>query len=161
FHRCDLENKKIKIFHGIQKGKNYRKGDYVFKKAKEKIKNADFIDITSVPFSQYIELMKSSDFIFDQTFSYDQGMNAIMGMAYGKVVFSGFEDDFLNYYHISDGDIGVNATSDFNYIADKANELIFSPRLRKSICDNARDFIKKYHSDHIVCDEFIKLWECY
>lgn len=161
FELCESDNKRVKIFHGIQNGKNYRKGDYVFNKAKSLISNAEFIDIRSVPFSQYIELMKNSDIIFDQTFSYDQGMNAIMGMAYGKVVFSGFEDEFLKYYNLNNDEIGINATSDFLHIADKTNELITSSKLRKKISESAREFIIKNHSDNIVCDEFIKIWESY
>lgn len=155
------KGKTIRVFHGIQKGKNLRKGDYIFTQAKKTIKGAEFIDVVSVPFTEYIELMKISDFVFDQIFSYDQGMNAIMGMAYGKVVFSGFEREFLEYYNIDEMDIGINTKADPLYIADKANELISSPKIRSQISSNARDFIMKHHADFIVCNEFMKIWECY
>lgn len=151
------------LFHGIQKGKGIRKGYGVFEEVKKMVsdnKKIKVINVESVPYSKYINLLADSDIVFDQSVSYDQGMNAVIAMAMGKVVFSGFEKEFYEYYDLNH-ECGINANSNQDEML-KAMLDITNDRARfEEISISARDFVVDKH-DHIkVAKEFIEVWNCY
>jgi glycosyltransferase involved in cell wall biosynthesis len=91
-------------------------------------------------------------------YAYDQGFNALEAMAMGKVVFTGAEQEWLDYYNLEEDTVAINALPDANNIAKKLEWLILNPQKIIEISNNARAFIEREH-DHIKCAElYLEKW---
>lgn len=147
----------IKIFHGWQLGRELKKGNYIFDDAVKKYlshkkEDIDYQVITSVPYHEYISKLNCSDIFLDQTNSYDRGVNALIGMAYGCVVFSGFEDG--DKYP----DIGINAVANSDTICEQIERLINNPQLMHNIKINALRFIIENHEPALIASKYTEVW---
>lgn len=133
---------KIKIFHGINRINYYKKGNNHFCEAlrhiREKYKEQiEIIEVESIPYKDYIKLYNASHILLDQTYAYDQGYNSLEAMAHGKVVFSGFSDEFKSHYNITKK-IGIHTTPDVKAIVKNLSWLIENPSEILEISKNAR-----------------------
>ncbi len=151
---------RITIFHGWQVGREIKKGNFLLDEAVNKILQSnlavkiDYQIVKSVPFDEYITRIKSADIFLDQTYSYDRGMNAIFGMAYSSVVFSGFEYEKEQH-------IGISAEPDVDLIEKELIRLIDDPGLMKTIKNNARDYALKRHNPEKVMRNYLNVWQGY
>ena len=141
---------KIIIFHGINKANYYKKGNDIFEKAisiiQEKYAHKiEVITSISLPYETYIQKYNTAHILLDQVYSYDQGYNALEAMAKGKVVFSGAEKNWLNYYKIEEDIVLINAKPNAIEIAEKLEWLILNPEKIIEISENARRFIDREH----------------
>jgi glycosyltransferase involved in cell wall biosynthesis len=91
-------------------------------------------------------------------YAYDQGYNALEAMAKGKVVFTGAEKEWLDYYGKSEDTVAINALPDVNYLVEKLSTLIENPEKIKDISINARKFIEDHHSYDNVADIYVSKW---
>ena len=106
--------------------------------------------VSGVPYDQYIQTFNDADIFLDQVFSYDRGMNGALGMAAGKVVFSGFEQESL--------DIGVNATPDAELLAQKLISLVNDIDTVNSIRKAGFEFASRYYSSDRVVQQYLSVW---
>ena len=155
---------KIIIFHGINENNYYKKGNDIFEEALELLseKHADKIEIITVrslPYNEYIKAFDKAHILLDQVFAYDQGFNALEAMAKGKVVFTGAEQEWLDYYQIEEDTIAINALPDAKKIADKLEWLILHPEKITEISRNARAFIEKEHHYVDVAKLYLEKWQ--
>ena len=155
---------KINIFHGINTSSYIKKGNVYFDEALKIIqkKHGDKVNIvttTDIPYSEYISLYNECHILLDQVFAYDQGYNALEAMAKGKVVFTGAEQEWLEYYHLAEDTVAINALPDAEKIAKKIEWLIFHPEKITEISKNARSFIEKEHDYVKIAKKYIQTWE--
>lgn len=154
----------IKIFHGWQPNKEYRKGNYYFDQAIKKIiekypNKIEYKVVGGVPYAEYIETFKESQIFLDQCMSMDQGVNGLIAMADGKVVFSGLCSDLVSYYNLDVNNLPlINVEPDVDYIYSKIEEIILNPDLLTKYSKEAMDFISEKHSMDYVADSYIKIW---
>lgn len=146
----------VKIFHAWQAGKENRKGNDVLHQTVQRYIEEHGSDkihyevISNLTYDEYLKKYKYSDVIFDQIYSYDCGVTGALGMASGKLVFSGFEErNFI---------CGINATpnkeqlySDFCKIINSLDEI---DRIKK----NAYDYAKSHYDSRLVCDNYLSVW---
>lgn len=154
---------KIIIFHGINRMNYFKKGNDYFEKALEKIREKyaskiEIITVESLPYSEYISAYNSAHILLDQVFSYDQGYNALEAMAKGKVVFTGAETEFLEYYNLKEDEVCINALPDVDYLFHKLEELILNPEKLIEISKNAREFTEREHNYISVAKKYIEAW---
>ncbi|WP_115461658.1 glycosyltransferase [Winogradskyella aurantiaca] len=146
---------KVVIFHGINTFNYYKKGNDIFEEALETIKSkledkVEIITTHNLPYKEYVKAFNKCHILMDQVYAYDQGFNALEAMAKGKVVFSGAEKEWLEYYRIEEDTIAINALPDATIIANKLEWLILNPKKIIEISKNAREFVEKHH-DYIEC----------
>lgn len=163
FKELVIENKII-IFLGINKYSYNQKGIPYFEKAlkiiKEKYQDKVEIIITNtIPYPLYIELYNKSHILLDQSFSRDQGYNALEAMAKGKVVFTGAEKEFLEHYGLQEDEVVINALPDLDYLVMKLSFLIENPKEIIAIGKRARTFIEKEHHYIKIAEKYLKVWE--
>ena len=152
----------IHIFHGISDINYIKKGNRYFEDALEVIKEkyGDSIEITtarSLPYSDYIKAYDSAHILLDQVFSYDQGYNALEAMAKGKVVFTGAENAFYDFYELQDS-VCINAKPDVDYLVEELSRLIDNPKELEAISENAKKFTLKHHELNAIAQTYFKLY---
>jgi len=155
---------KIVIFHGINTYNYYKKGNDIFEAALELIakKHGHKIEIIiakNLPYKDYIKSFDKAHILLDQVYAYDQGFNALEAMAKGKVVFTGAEKEWLDYYNLKEDSIAINALPDAEAIAKKMEWLINNPEKIIQISSNARHFIETHHNYISCAKQYLKTWE--
>lgn len=154
----------VKIFHGWQKGRESYKGNDVFDKVIKRViakygSKVQYQVVQNVPYEQYVKMFAGCHIFIDQLYSDDKGINGLLGMAAGKVVFSGFKPYALALYPGYDGrPIGIECHDDEEDLFNKFCNLIERPEQMNIISKNAIDFILRYHLNTIVADQYIHIW---
>jgi glycosyltransferase involved in cell wall biosynthesis len=151
------------IFHGINVNNYYKKGNDIFEAAlalvtKTHSAKIEIITVRSVPYAEYIKAFDSCHILLDQVFAYDQGYNALEAMAKGKVVFTGAETEFLEYYNLKEDEVAINALPNAQHIAKKLLWLIENPEKILEISKNARAFVEKEHHYVLGAKRYLEKW---
>ncbi|WP_435137737.1 glycosyltransferase [Formosa sp. A9] len=154
---------RVIIFHGINSSKYYKKGNDFFEAALNQIvkkypKKVDVIAVSDLPYNQYITSFNKAHIVLDQVYAYDQGFNALEAMAKGKVVFTGAEQEWLDFYNLGEDTIAINALPDVDYLVKKLEWLILNPSKIESISKNARLFIEQHHNYIQVAKQYLNTW---
>ena len=163
--KCEI-NKKNKIFilHAINSKNKIKKGNEFFEKSlmliEEKYKNKiKIVKTIDRPYSEHIINVNECDILLDQVYAYDQGYNALEAMALGKVVFTGAEKEWVEFYNIKEDSVAINALPDISKIVEKLSWLIENPLQLKSISKNARKFIEEHHDYKNIANKYLKTWK--
>lgn len=153
----------IKIFHGVNIASSTQKGNIHFKTALEIISKkypnkVEIITTYSIPYKDYIKCYNECHILLDQVYAYDQGYNALEAMAKGKVVFTGAEQEWLDYYNLEEDTVAINALPDAEKIAEKIEWLILNPHKIIEISQNARRFIEREHNFIHITKMYLNAW---
>lgn len=153
---------KIVIFHGVNRANYFRKGSDYFSKALKKLKlthgdRIEIITVESVPYSEYIQLYDRAHILLDQVLGYDQGYNALEAMAKGKVVFTGAEEEYRQYYKLTET-VAVNAIPDADQIYASLVELIEDPEMIRQISEAARAFVEREHDYLRIAEKYLEFY---
>ncbi|NQX85207.1 MAG: glycosyltransferase family 1 protein [Flavobacteriaceae bacterium] len=156
-------NDKIHIFHGVNLKNYIKKGNRFFDDALEIIQRkyaaqVNIIRVENIPYNHYITLYNKAHILLDQVYAYDQGYNALEAMAKGKVVFTGAEQEWLDYYNLEQDTVAINALPNAEKIAEKLEYLILHPEKIIEISKNARTFIEKEHDYINIAKQYIQCW---
>jgi glycosyltransferase involved in cell wall biosynthesis len=155
-------SEKIIIFLGINEWSYNQKGTVFFEKALEILKNKygnkiEVIITKNIPYVEYINLYNSAHILLDQVFANDQGYNSLEAMAKGKLVFTGAENEFTNYYSLTEK-VCINAKPDVDYLVSKLSFLIENPEEIKAIGKRARVFVEKEHHYIKIAEKYLDVW---
>jgi glycosyltransferase involved in cell wall biosynthesis len=158
-----IPDDKTIIFLGINRYSYYQKGINYFEDALTKIEHkyqdkVEIIRSENVPYAEYINSYNKSHILLDQAFTYDQGYNALEAMAKGKVVFTGAEQDFTDYYKLTDK-VCINAKPDVDYLVSELSFLIENPAEIIAIGKRARTFVEKEHDYLKIAKIYLETWD--
>ena len=153
---------KVNIFLGVNSSNYIRKGVPLFKAALDRLKkkHQELINIViteDVPYKEYIQSYNDAHIILDQVYSLDQGYNALEAMAKGKVVFTGLDKEFMEFYN-SPRAIAINAIPDEEKIYAELERLVLNPKEIISISANARKFIEDRHHYKNIAEKYIAVY---
>lgn len=154
---------KIIIFHGINSESYFNKGNDYFEKAlaiieKKYFDKVEIITTRSIPYLQYIELYNKAHILLDMAYSFDQGYHALEAMAKGKVVFTGAETEFYDYYQLKEK-VNINAKPDVDYLVNELSFLIENPNEIIAIGERARMFVEKEHNYIQIAQKYCDTWQ--
>jgi len=155
---------KIVIFHGVNRYNYYKKGNDIFDDALEHIKakypnKVTIIRAENLPYDTYIKSFDNAHIVLDQIYAYDQGFNALEAMAKGKVVFTGAEDEWLQYYNLQADTVAINALPDVNSIVEKLSWLIEHPNTILEISKSGRAFVEQHHNYINCAKSYLEFWD--
>ena len=155
-------SEKIIIFHGINRENYFKKGNDYFEKALSIIKSKyndkiEIIQSENLPYEEYINQYKRTHILLDQIYTKDQGYNALEAMAKGKVVFTGAEKEFTDYYNIKER-VCINAKPDVTYLVNELSFLIENPAEIIAISIRAKAFIEKEHDYVKIAEKYLEVW---
>lgn len=153
---------KVIIFLGINQWSYNQKGFYYFEKALEIIQKKyhekiEIIVTKNVPYQTYINLYNKAHIVLDQCCSCDQGYNAMESMAKGKLVFTGAEQDFMDYYNLTER-VCINAKPDVDYLVKELSFLIENPDEIIAVGKRARAFVRKEHDYIKITKKYLQVW---
>jgi glycosyltransferase involved in cell wall biosynthesis len=154
---------KIVVFHGINTQSYFKKGNDYFEEALKIIaqKYGDQVEIITtknIPYQEYIEIYNRAHILLDMAYSFDQGYHALEAMAKGKVVFTGAETEFYDFYQLHEK-VNINAKPDVTYLVNQLSFLIDNPSEILTISRNARAFIEKEHHYIRIAEKYLQTWE--
>jgi hypothetical protein len=162
FDIASKDYSKIRILHGVNKGREGVKGTYFIKAALQKIveKYAEKVEVIiteSLPFNEYIQILKKVNVVLDQPYGYSPSMNALYSMNFGCVVFSGAEPEYLDSLNIKESPL-INMLPDADDIFQKVDQLITSGKVEEK-GKQSHDFVKNYHSINKNVEKYLKVWQ--
>lgn len=152
-HINSCYGRKIVIFHGVIR--EQFKGTQYFIEALNRLqkKYPEKVDCRvdgKMPYDQYMELFKEIDILLDQTNSYGMGVNAVIGLMKGKVVFTGNEPENIKALGFDYIPV-INAKPDIDYIYAELEHLILHPELIDEMRQKARLFaVENLSAEHIA-----------
>ncbi len=154
---------KIVIFHGINRGSYFKKGNDFFEKALEIIKQkygdkVEIVTAENVPYAQFITLYNRAHILVDQLYGHDKGTNGLEAMAKGKVVFTNASADFEKHYNITQK-VAINSLPNVDYLVEQFSSLIDNPAEIAAIGKRARAFIEKEHEYTAIASRYVETWK--
>ncbi|NNK88386.1 MAG: glycosyltransferase [Flavobacteriaceae bacterium] len=154
----------IRIFHGVNRKNYVKKGNRFFDEALKIISEkypdkTEIVRTENLPYSEYIRALENSDILLDQVYAYDQGYNALEAMARGMVVFTGAEQEWLDFYKLKEDEVAINALPDVPYLVGKLEKLILDRTKVQLISRKAREFIEKEHHYIKIAELYLKTWQ--
>lgn len=154
---------RIVIFLGINRLSYIKKGITYFEQALKVIKekHGDTVEIIiteNVPYNEYIKIYNKAHILLDQVYGYDQGYNALEAMAKGKVVFTGAEQEFTEYFNLTER-VAINALPDVDAIVKELSHLIENPDEIIAISKRARAFVESEHDYIKVAGNYLEVWK--
>ena len=163
FEELDTASDKINIYYGeIRTG--FKGGNYI-EEALDKIRNSEYanyfnIVITNrVSYSEYLKIIQNTHILIDQASSYSYGVNALIGLALGKVVLSGAEPEAIKLItnDLSKNPI-INILPSANDIYNKLIWLLDNKDQIKSISNKGRTFVEEFHSIELIAKKYEALY---
>lgn len=156
-------NGKIRFFIGIQSHRSALKGTDVMLRALERLvarypDHAEMVKAESVPFAQYKEMMRSSDVLLDQIYSYTPAMNALLAMSQGLILVGGGEEE---HYTLLDEEILrpiINVQPNEEDIYLKLEQLVLHPECISQLKRDSITYIQRHHDSIKVAQQYLKAW---
>ncbi|WP_299176605.1 glycosyltransferase [uncultured Chryseobacterium sp.] len=163
-YKDNIYKGKLNVFLGVQKSRVEWKGTDIILKGLNAVKekNKDLVNINvveNVPYHTYVNLFSQSNLFFDQTHSYGQGMNGLMAMASGKILFGGGELEHYKLIGESNNFPIINITSDITDIQRKTEYFIGKPDQVLELGKKSHQYIMDYHDSMKVAKKYIKYYE--
>lgn len=117
--------------------------------------------VESVPFAQYQQLVSEADVVVDQLYSFTPAMAALESMRQGKVVISGFEQeyaDFIGYEEKLPPIINLRPFDDeWNY--RQLVTWLTDPQKIARLRVQSQAYVRRYHDADAVASRYIGVWE--
>jgi len=153
---------KICIFLGINTLNATQKGIIFFEEAlkiveKKYPEKVEILVTKNLPYKEYINIYNRCHILLDNVYGYDQGYNALEAMAKGKVVFTGAEEEFMEYYKLKER-VNVNALPDVDYLVKELSFYIENIDEIQKTGKRARAFIEKEHNHIKIAQKYLDTW---
>ena len=157
------QGQKIRFFIGIQRHRTALKGTDIMLRALERIvadypDRAEMIKAESVPFNQYKEMMRSSDVLLDQIYSYTPAMNALLAMSQGLILVGGGEEE--NYAILGEDELRpiINVQPDEEDIYRQLEQLVQHPERIDQLKRDSIAYIRRHHDSIKVATRYLEAW---
>lgn len=160
----DSPKKPVHILIGIQKIRMQIKGTdqmlpLLRRLAQEYPDQVVLNEVENVPFAKYQQMLRETDVLVDQLYSYTPAMNGLEAMKNGTVIISGGEEDYYQFIGEKELRPIINlrpGCDEENYEILKAT--LLNPERLRTMSQESRTFIEKYHDADRIAQQYIQLW---
>jgi len=152
---------RIKIFHGLNRYgfKGTRHVEKAFEYLSAKYKNDLDLSIRGhMSLNEYLDVMRKTNIVLDQVYSYSLGVNGVYALAMGKVVFGGAEPESLCSLRVSKSPV-VNILPDWKDIVKKVENILDQRKNIKVMGMESRLFAENIHDSIIVAEKYLRIFE--
>lgn len=150
----------ISFYHGINRYgfKGTRHIESAFSNLSVLFKGTATFEIKGrMPYVDYVNYIKGVNAIVDQTSSYSTGMNGLISMAMGKIVFGGSESIALEAMNVTECPI-INIEPSSIDISEKISNFLDSKISVEDYAYLSRDYVEKVHSHKKIALAYIEQW---
>ena len=158
------QENKLRFFIGINRSRTMLKGTDIMLRALERIvadypDRAEMVKAESVPFAEYKEMMRSSDVLLDQIYSYTPAMNALQAMSQGLIVVSGGEEE--NYEILGETELRpiINVQPDEEDIYRQLEQLVLHPERIAQLKRDSIEYVRRHHDSLKVAERYLEAWK--
>lgn len=155
---------KVRFFIGIQRKRSVYKGTDIMLRALERVvaeypDACEMFKVESVPFQEYQRLLRGSDVILDQLYSYTPAMNALEAMAQGLIVVGGAEPENYEILHEDTLRPIINVEPNEASVYQALKDLVCRRKEVPRLAAESRSYIEKHH-DHVkVAQRYLDFWK--
>ena len=153
-------NNKIVVFHGLNRYgfKGTRHVEEAFKILREKHENdLELIIDGKLPLNEYLDLMRKTNIVIDQTNSYSLGVNGIYALAMGKVVLGGAEVESLQSLGVSESPV-INIEPNAQSIVENIELLLKNKESIERLGKESRLSVEEVHDYKKIATRYIETW---
>lgn len=111
--------------------------------------------VENLPYVEYMNMMRQSDIVLDQLYSYTPATNALGAMAMGKVVVSGAEPEYYDFIGEKELRPIVNAVPDDEALYASLYSLLKDPERLREMSEQGRKLVEKHNSSSVVVDRYL------
>ena len=162
-HIDDEAPSRVRFFIGIQKNRSEYKGTDIMLRALERVAQelpdrCEVVRVESVPFAEYVKLMRGSDVILDQLYSYTPAMNALEAMARGLIVVGGAEPE--HYALMQENALRpiFNALPNEESVYAVLKDIALHPERIPQLKRDSVAYILKHHDYVKVARQYLDFW---
>lgn len=162
--RHDNNDKRLKIFIGINRTRSEYKGTDIMLRAARDVEREHpgrmLLNVAeSVPFATYCKLMEGSDAILDQLYSYTPAMNSLQAMSRGIICIGGGEPE--NYEIIGEKELRpiVNVQPSYDSVHEALERLAAHPKDVAQMQRQSVEYIRKHHDYIKVAKQYEALYK--
>ena len=152
--------KKLVVFHGLNRYefKGTRHVEEAFEVLARKYPNdLELVIDGKMPLNDYLAVMKRTNVVIDQMYSYSCGMNAIYALAMGKVVLGGAEPESLISLGVDSTPV-INLKPNAQSIIEKVEQLLEKRNQFEQLGYESRKFAEEVHDYKKVAQQYINTW---
>ncbi len=156
----NIVNDKLVVFHGLNRYgfKGTRHVEEAFKILSKKYSNKlELIIDGHMPLDKYLDVMRKTNIVIDQTNSYSLGVNGIYALAMGKVVLGGAEPESLKSLGVENSPV-INIKPNAKSIVDEIEKLIDKKDSIETIGNESRKFAETVHNHIDIAKKYLELW---
>ena len=159
------EPEKVRFFVGIQRDRNVVKGvDRLLAALKrvhaEMPDMCEIHDVENLPYTRYINEMRSSHVLLDQLYSYTPATNALLAMAQGLVAVSGAEPEYYDLIGETENKPIINVTPLIEGdIDEKLRRLVVDKAQLPALSRESREFVVKHNDARLVAQRHLDFWD--
>jgi hypothetical protein len=157
------ENKvvdKIIIFHGLNrygfKGTKYIEEAFEILSQKHP-DDLELIIDGKMPLDKYLEVMKKTNVVVDQTSSYSLGVNGIYALAMGKIVLGGAEPESLRSLGVEASPV-INIEPNSLSIIEEIEKLLTDKEKIMQLGYESRQFSEEIHQHIKIAKKYVETW---
>jgi glycosyltransferase involved in cell wall biosynthesis len=152
--------KKLVVFHGLNRYefKGTRHVEEAFEVLARKYPNdLELVIDGKMPLNDYLAVMKRTNVVIDQMYSYSCGMNAIYALAMGKVVLGGAEPESLISLGVDSTPV-INLKPNAQSIIEKVEQLLEKRNQFEQLGYESRKFAEEVHDYKKIAQQYIDTW---
>lgn len=159
----DKTPQRVRFFIGIQKQRSVYKGTDIMLRALERVaqelpERCEMVRVENVPFAEYVKLMRGSDVILDQLYSYTPAMNALEAMAQGLIVVGGAEPEHYDLMEEHTLQPIINVLPNEESVYQALRDLALHPERIPQLKRDSVNYILKHHDYVKVAQRYLEAW---
>lgn len=150
---------KVRLFIGLQRDRMNIKGTDIMLRAAQDIVR-DYPDkailqvAENVPYAEYEQMLKNTDVLLDQLYSYTPAMNALLAMSKGIVAVTGGEQE--NYDIIDEQELRpiINVQPTYESVYYELKELILHKDIIPELKRQSVEYVRRHHDYRKLAQQY-------
>ena len=155
---------KVRLFIGLQRDRMNIKGTDIMLKAAQDIVR-DYPDkavlqvAENVPYAEYEQMLKNTDVLLDQLYSYTPAMNALLAMSKGIVAVTGGEQE--NYDIIGEKELRpiINVQPTYESVYHELKELVLHKDIIPELKRQSVEYVRRHHDYRKLAQQYEEFYK--
>lgn len=155
----------VRITMAYHRGRTMEKGIEFLREAVRRVERENpgrivVDELCNIPYDEFLARMESSHIIVDQLYSYTPATTALLGMAKGRVVVSGGEEEYYDFIEESELRPVINPDPrDFELTVKRLSDVVRNPGILRKMSLEGPEFVRRHNDAEIVARRYLNFWK--